>query len=218
MIQIRHFIGGYDKNLSYLIWCQKSKKAAIVDPSVKIEPIINFINKNSLKLEKILITHSHGDHILYLKDILLAYNYKLDIYISEKTKINDSLLNNHITHNEVIDLGFEQIKCLHTPGHYYDSTCFWSIKNDIIFTGDTMFIGRTGRTIHQGSNIDDLYDSIYNILLKLPLETMIFSGHDYGKIKFDTIGNNIKNSNFFSCKNFEEFSSVMDNYEESRKK
>ena len=218
MIQIRHFIGGYDKNLSYLIWCHKSKKTAIVDPAVKIEPIINFINKNNLKLEKILITHSHGDHIQYLKDILLAYNYKLDIYISEKTKINNFILNNHIAHNDIIDLGFEQIKCLYTPGHYYDSICFWSIANNIIFTGDTMFIGRTGRTIHQGSNIDDLYDSIYNILLKLPLKTMIFSGHDYGKFFFDTIENNIKNSNFFSCKNFEEFLLVMDNYEKSRKK
>ena len=59
-----------------------------------------------------------------------------------------------------------------------------------------MFIGRTGRTIHEGSNINDLYDSIYNILLKLPLETMIFSGHNYGKLKFDTIGNNIKKSDF----------------------
>ena len=218
MIQIRHFIGGYDKNLSYLIWCHKSKKTAIVDPAVKIEPIINFINKNNLKLEKILITHSHSDHIQYLKDILLRYNYKLEIYISEKTKINDFKLSNHISNNQIIDLGFEQIQCLYTPGHYYDSTCFWSIKNNIIFTGDTMFIGRTGRTIHKGSNINDLYDSIYNTLLKLPLETMIFSGHDYGKTKFDTIGNNIKNSNFFSCKNFEEFLLVMNNYEKSRKK
>ena len=81
-----------------------------------------------------------------------------------------------------------------------------------------MFIGRTGRTIHEGSNINDLYDSIYNILLKLPLETIIFSGHNYGKLKFDTIENNIKKSDFFSCKNFQEFSLVMDNYEKSRKK
>ena len=86
MIQIRHFIGGYDKNLSYLIWCQKSKKAAIVDPAVKIEPIINFINENNLKLEKILITHSHGDHIRYLKLqaqpflIFFQYYYKNMVY------------------------------------------------------------------------------------------------------------------------------------------
>ena len=81
-----------------------------------------------------------------------------------------------------------------------------------------MFIGRTGRTIHTGSDINELYHSIYNILLKLPRETMIFPGHDYGKIKFDTINNNIKNSTFFSCKNFAEFLLVMNNYEKSKKK
>ena len=77
MIQIKYFIGGYDENLSYLIWCKKSKKAAIVDPAVKIEPLVNYIDKNNLKLEKILITHSHGDHIQYLEDILFKFNYKL---------------------------------------------------------------------------------------------------------------------------------------------
>ena len=71
MIQIKHFIGGYDKNLSYLIWCKKSKEAAIVDPAVKINPIIDYIDKNKLKLKKVLITHTHGDHIQYLKDIIL---------------------------------------------------------------------------------------------------------------------------------------------------
>ena len=218
MLQVKYFLGGYDKNFSYLIWCTKTRKAAIVDPAVKINPIINYINKNKLKLEKLLITHTHGDHIRYLNDFLLEYNYRLKIHISDKTKINSFKSNNHIAHNEVIDLGFEKIKCLYTPGHYYDSTCFWSIENNIIFTGDTMFIGRTGRTIHEGSNINDLYDSIYNILLKLPLETIIFSGHNYGKLKFDTIGNNIKKSDFFSCKNFQEFLLIMDNYEKSRKK
>ena len=218
MIQIKYFTGGYDKNLSYLIWCQKSKKAAIVDPAVKITPIIDYIDKNKLELGKILVTHSHGDHIQYLKDIVLKYNHKLKIHISDKTQVDNIKLDNCISHNQVINLGFEKIKCLHTPGHYYDSTCFWSVRNNIIFTGDTMFIGRTGRTIHQGSDIKALYHSIYNILLKLPRETMIFSGHNYGKRKFDTIDNNIKNSLFFSCKNFRKFLLVMDNYEKSRKK
>ena len=217
MIQIRHFIGGYDKNFSYLIWCEKSKEAAIVDPAVEISPIVDCIDKNKLKLEKILVTHTHADHIRYLRDINHRYNHKLKIHISNKTKITNLETDDFISHNQVIDLGSEKIKCLHTPGHYYDSICFWSSENNIIFTGDTMFIGRTGRTIHAGSNINELYHSIYHILLKLPRQTMIFSGHHYGKIKFDTIDNNIKNSAFFSCKNFEEFSLIMKNYEKSRK-
>ena len=109
------------------------------------------------------------------------------------------------------------ITCIETPGHYYDSLCFWNSKNKFIFTGDTMFIGRTGRTISTMSSIEDLYNSIYNILLKLPSETMIYPGHDYGYKISDSIANNIVSSNFFKCKNLEEFIILMNNYEKNRK-
>ena len=81
-----------------------------------------------------------------------------------------------------------------------------------------MFIGRTGRTISHKSDIKDLYDSIYEILLKLPDETMIYPGHHYGYKLFDSIKNNIQSSNFFSCKNFEEFCLNMVKYEKNRNK
>ena len=218
MLHIKYFTGGYDKNFSYLIWCKESKEAAIVDPAVEINPIIDYITNRKLKLRKILITHTHADHIRYLNDIMIRYNSKINVYLSSKTRISNLKTNNYVSHNEIIHLGNEKIKCFHTPGHYYDSVCFWSFENNIIFTGDTMFVGRTGRTIHQGSDIKELYHSIYDILLKLPEETIILSGHDYGEKKYDTIGNNIKKSDFFSCKNFEQFLVVMEKYEKSRKK
>ena len=82
-MKIKHFIGGYDKNLSYLLWCSKSKQAAIIDPSVEINPIIEYITKNNLILDKILITHSHHDHIKYLDTFTHYYNL-LKVYISHK--------------------------------------------------------------------------------------------------------------------------------------
>ena len=73
-MQIKHFIGGYDYNLSYLIWCAQSKQAAIIDPAVEINPILEFINNKQLILDKILITHSHHDHIQYLYDFIDCFN------------------------------------------------------------------------------------------------------------------------------------------------
>ena len=90
-------------------------------------------------------------------------------------------------------------------------------KNKSIFTGDTMFIGRTGRTISPRSSIKNLYKSVYKILLKLPFETMIYPGHHYGYKMFDNIGNNMISSKFFSCKKFEDFCLIMDKYEKNRK-
>ena len=58
-MKIKHFIGGYDKNLSYLLWCSKSKQAAIIDPSVEINPIIEYITKNNL-LEHTTILWNHS--------------------------------------------------------------------------------------------------------------------------------------------------------------
>ena len=214
-MKVKYFIGGYDKNICYLLWCDESKHAAIIDPSVEINPIIEFITKQDLILDKILITHSHHDHIKFVSDFIDYFNL-IKVYISYKSSKKFNF--NSLTDNQVINIGMHMITCLETPGHYYDSMSFWNSKNKLIFTGDTMFIGRTGRVLSSKSSIDDLYSSIYNILLKLPHNTMIYPGHDYGYTTLDTIGNNIVSSKFFNCQNLEEFKLVMKKYEQNRKK
>ena len=214
-MKVKYFIGGYDKNICYLLWCDESKHAAIIDPSVEINPIIEFITKKDLILDKILITHSHHDHIKFVSDFIDYFNF-IKVYISYKSSKKFNFIS--LTDNQIINIGMHMITCLETPGHYYDSMSFWNSKNKFIFTGDTMFIGRTGRVLSSKSSIDDLYSSIYNILLKLPHNTMIYPGHDYGYTTLDTIGNNIVSSKFFNCQNLEEFKLVMKKYEQNRKK
>ena len=80
-----------------------------------------------------------------------------------------------------------------------------------------MFVGRTGRTISTKSNISDLYDSIYNIILKLPMQTIIYPGHHYGHVTYVTLKENISISPFFQCSNVNEFFKVMKDYEDGRK-
>jgi len=69
-MKIKSFQGGFDKNFCYLLWCDETKFAAIVDPSVNITPVIEFIERSNLILSKILITHTHHDHILYLNEYI----------------------------------------------------------------------------------------------------------------------------------------------------
>ena len=120
-------------------------------------------------------------------------------------------------HHEIISLGSEIITILHTPGHYPDSLCFWNKKNKSIFTGDTMFVGRTGRTIGTKSNISHLYASIYQQILKLPEETIIYPGHHYGYTRYVTLKENITLSPFFQCDSEEKFIKVMNKYEKNRR-
>ena len=213
-MKIKSFLGGYDKNFSYLIWCKDTRIAAIVDPAVKINPIIDFINENNLILNKILITHTHNDHIFYLNDWIKLYP-KINLF-GYNLKLNEKVKIHNLFHNDIIVIGQELITTLYTPGHYDDSICFWNQKNNIIFTGDTMFVGRTGRTVSNRSNIDDLYDSIYQIILQLPKQTIVYPGHHYGYKKNISIEENIKNFDFFSCNTKLEFIEVMKKFEDNR--
>ena len=215
-MKIKRFQGGFDNNFCYVLSCDETRTAAIIDPSVEINPVIEYIDSNDLILDKILITHTHYDHIHYLDDFINLYPL-VKVYASSNAKLSNSINFHRLEHNDVIGLGKYLILSLSTPGHYFDSVCYWIKSKDIVFTGDTMFVGRTGRTISSGSDIKKLYNSTYNILLKLPLDTIIYPGHHYGFSKDISLLNNIKYSDFFQCKNFSEFKLVMKNFEKTQK-
>ena len=118
-----------------------------------------------------------------------------------------------ISNNEIISIGELLLIALYTPGHYHDSICYWDKKNKKLFTGDTVFVGRTGRVKSSTSNIEDLYNSVYEIILTLPQDTKIYPGHHYGYSPTITIKENIQNSNFFQCKSLDEFVVIMKNFE-----
>ena len=215
-MEIKIFQGGFDKNLCYLIWCKESKRAAIIDPSVEPLPIFEKISKENLILDKIIITHSHQDHIAYIEDFLFHYsNIKLYGYKFPVFKFSKNFIG--LTNNEIINIGKIILTAIFTPGHYPDCMCYWNSEKEYLFTGDTMFVGRTGRTISKGSSITKLYDSIYNKIFDLPITTRIYPGHNYGFSKSCTLKENRQYSPFFQCKTESEFITVMDNYEQNRK-
>ena len=216
-MQVKSFLGGFDKNLSYLIWCDETRLASIIDPAVEPLQILEFIESEDLILEKILITHTHHDHIRYLYDFIYQYPL-LNIYCYSKPVNDFKKKYIGLEHNQVISIGDSLITALYTPGHFSDSICYWDKQNEIIFTGDTVFIGRTGRTVSQGSDIGDLYNSIYNIILKLPHETIVYPGHHYGFSRYEALSFNVKNSKFFQCNSKNDFIEVMAHFEKNRKK
>ena len=216
-MKIKSFQGGYDKNLCYVLWCETTKHSVIIDPSVEILPIIEFVKNHDLIIDKILITHTHHDHIRYLGDMMDSYPLA-KVYISRNTPLESIDNFTPLEHHDVVMVGEHIILSLYTPGHYIDSICYWVKNKDILFTGDTMFVGRTGRTISSRSSVLDLYNSIYNILLKLPEKTIVYPGHHYGYSTTISIKENIKQSPFFQCNSLEKFKLVMQNYENNRKK
>ncbi len=214
-MKIKTFFGGYDKNLSYLVWCESTQIAGIIDASVDPSEIIEYIDRKDLILEKLFITHTHFDHIKYIDKLTLHFPLlQICGHINPEKKISNDYRG--LEDYQIVTLGTELITILYTPGHYPDSICFWNTKERALFTGDTMFVGRTGRTIGSKSNIAKLYASIYDKVLKLSSKTQIYPGHHYGFKKSISLIDNIRLSPFFQCKSLSEFTMVMENYEKSR--
>ena len=160
-------------NYSYLIIDEKSKNACVIDPS-ESNPIIKFIENNEIKLKFILNTHHHFDHIGGNSDLKKKYTAKIVGFKKDKERIPDIdifLEDNEIWKNE----NFEA-KIIHIPGHTSGHICFYFIKDNIAFTGDTLFSLGCGR-IFEGT-----YDQMFRSLMKLkklPPDTNIYCGHEY---------------------------------------
>ena len=209
---VRSFIGGYDKNLAYIITCMQTGIHIIVDAAIKLDRLKPFIRSEPVAL---LITHTHGYHIAFLDDYTQAFANIVIVGHPESQAILDVDGFKPIENDSRFSVGRLKLRAIHTPGHYFDSVCY-TLEN-VIFTGDTLFVGRTGRTISTRSNINDLYDSVYNKIIPLPPQTRIYPGHDYGPEPSITVEKNIEISPLLQAKNEEDFISRMEQYERTRK-
>ena len=209
---IRSFKGGYDDNLTYLVSCMRTGNQFLVDASIQLKQIDGFINKRGLIA--LFITHTHGDHIAYLDEYLDAFpNLVVMVYKESEHKINCDYIK-PVKQNDIVTVGQLTVEILHTPGHYNDSICYYI--DSVLFTGDTLFVGRTGRTISKGSDIKKLYKSVYDTILDLPESTMIYPGHDYGPKMSITIKENITISPLLRAEDEDDFIKRMAQYEATR--
>ena len=160
-------------NYAYVIYDNISKNVAVVDPSEAL-PIINFLNKKNLKLNYILNTHHHFDHIGGNAELKKIYNAKIIAYEGDKNRIPeiDVLVND----GEIWKFGSSKVKILHIPGHTSGHICFFFEKEKLAFTGDTLFSLGCGK-IFEGSH-NQMLKSL-NKIKKLPSDTMIYCGHEY---------------------------------------
>ncbi|MFL3007315.1 MAG: MBL fold metallo-hydrolase [Candidatus Neomarinimicrobiota bacterium] len=208
---IRPFLGGYDKNFTYLITCNQTRSNVIVDASLPSNQILPFVSNPPTAL---LITHTHSDHISYVNDYITIFPDLMIFGHSESASIFDTNNFKVIKNHQNFKIGRLLFKAIHTPGHYFDSICY--LLKPAIFTGDTLFIGRTGRIKSKKSDIRELYNSIYKKLLVLSNELRIYPGHDYGKHPSLKIKDNISISPLLRAKNLQDFIERMKEYESNR--
>ena len=191
---------------TYLIASKKGREALIIDPVLdNVEQYIVLLKELDLKLVKVIDTHIHADHVTgasKLKDQTDCSTIMGDQTPADAVEIK-------VKDEEIIKLDQLELKALHTPGHTSDSFSF--IINNYLFSGDTLLINGTGRTDFQNGSSKDAYNSIFNRLLKLPEETLLYPAHDYKGERVSTIGKEKKFNPRLQVKNVDEYIEIMNN-------
>ena len=206
----------FDKSSStytYLISSAKGREALIIDPVLEnIDQYIKLLNKLDLKLVKVIDTHIHADHITAASKLKNKTN--CTTIMGEHTPSDTVEIK--VKDNEIIYVDKLEIKVIYTPGHTKDSYSF--LMNNCLFSGDTLLINGTGRTDFQGGNSEDSYNSIFNRLLKLPEETLLYPAHDYNNQKVSTIGKEKKFNPRLQVNSVNEYIDIMNNLNLSKPK
>ena len=179
-------------NYAYIINDHKSQIIGVVDPS-EAKPVQDFLQKKNLKLNYILNTHNHFDHIGGNIELKKKYNAKVVGYNGDKHRIPG--IDITLEDNAIWSFGSHNVKIIHIPGHTLGHICFFFEKEKIAFTGDTLFSLGCGR-IFEGDH-EQMLKSLNKIKV-LPKDTRIYCGHEYTLknakfcIKYDSDNEDLK--------------------------
>ena len=191
---------------TYLIASANGREALVIDPvEENVNEYINLLKDLDLKLVKVIDTHIHADHVTGASKLKSSTNCTTIMGENSPAETVDIKLKDE----ETIKIDQLQIKALYPPGHTSDSYSF--LLNNCLFSGDTLLINGTGRTDFQNGSSEDAYNSLFNKLLKLPEDTILYPGHDYNGKKASTIGNEKKFNPRLQVENVEEYIEIMSN-------
>ena len=191
---------------TYLIASAKGREAVIIDPVLEnVENYIGLLKDLDLKLVKVIDTHIHADHVTGASKLKQSTN--CTTIMGEHTP--SDMVEIKVKDNELINVDGLKIRSIYTPGHTSESYSF--LLNKYLFSGDALLINGTGRTDFQNGSSKDSYHSIFDKLLKLPEDTLLYPGHDYNGKKVSTIGNEKKFNPRLQVKNVDEYIEIMSN-------
>ena len=170
----------------------------VIDPGDSAQMLAGKIQQKGLKPAAILLTHGHFDHAMAAQELAGLLDVKIYAHEAEKNTLEQPRLNVsamigrrdsyhadiYVKDGELLNLAGTQIKVLHTPGHTEGGCCYYLEKEQVLFSGDTLFCQSVGRTDFPGGSMAKIVRSIKEKLLALPDQVNVYPGH----MDFTTIG------------------------------
>jgi len=204
------------QNFIYLVGDPATRQCVVVDPAWEIETIVQTAAADDMTIIGALITHTHQDHVgghLFglnipgVEELLEKVKAKVYVHKAEREFLKgfgSDLVK--VDNNDTLQVGRLGLTFLHTPGHTPGSQCF--LVDGRLISGDTLFIGSCGRTDLPGSDPSEMYYSLTQRLYKLPDETVLFPGHNYGGAS-STLGDEKRGNPFMRFPSLGEFLRMM---------
>jgi len=186
----KHFTAGIYETNNYILICEKTKEAVLVDAGGNYKKTAEILKENNAELKYILHTHCHWDHIMGDAEIQKNFGTKVFIHKDDEFLVNmfeEQLkmlglpfqpppnICGFFEDDEEITVGELKLKVIHTPGHSPGGVCF--LCENILISGDTLFQGSVGRTDLPGGSFEVLGKSIKNKLFVLDENIKVFPGH-----------------------------------------
>lgn len=183
-------VGGVGTNC-YIAHKEDSKHCVVVDPGESGEQIANFLQREEMICDEILLTHGHFDHIHGVDALKNATGCKIGACEVESPMLEDPNLNltsqvgpakcirpEHLWKDgQWVEIGELRFQVIHTPGHTKGSCCFYFEEDQVLFSGDTLFMESIGRSDLPTGNGRELIQSLNEKVLVLPNEVKVFPGH-----------------------------------------
>ena len=191
---------------TYVLARRYGGEALIIDPVLElVDHYVSLLERLDLRLVKAIDTHVHADHVTglgRLRDITKCVTVMGEMSGADVVSMR-------VREDERIDVDGIELRTLYTPGHTDDSYSF--AGSDRVFTGDALLIGGTGRTDFQNGDPLAGYDSLFNKLLKLPSETIVYPAHDYNGNTASTIGYEATHNPRLQVRSADEYADIMNN-------
>ena len=192
---------GTDKVFCYILACEKSNQAVVIDPCGEENKILSYIKESQLQIKYIINTHCHPDHtcgnkilkdatqaliVMHDEDERLRHEQTAKDYFSRQKFAPSPPADILVNDGDNLHFGDYTLRIIHTPGHSPGSICLYVDNN--LFTGDSLFVGAAGRVDVPGGDFTTLIESLESKIAVLPDETVIWPGHDYGDSITTSVG------------------------------